>query len=109
MCYPLDLLRFFSPSFSLLFVFFKVTFAFTSVGTMAAEAKQVDPTEYRVPRNFKLLDELESAEKGKYSDAKKYGEDAIYITVGLNGQDPTFTNWNGSIIPHQVEWTCFFL
>ena len=76
---------------------------------MAAEAKQVDPTEYRVPRNFKLLDELESAEKGKYSDAKKYGEDAIYITVGLNGQDPTFTNWNGSIIPHQVEWTCFFL
>merc|ERR1712228_898636 len=38
---------------------------------------------------------------GKYSDAKKYGEDAIFITVGLNGQDPTFTNWNGSIIPHQ--------
>ena len=60
-----------------------------------------DPAAYRVPRNFKLLDELESAEKGKYSDAQKYGEDCSWITLGLDGPDATFTHWNASIIPHQ--------
>eukprot|EP01083_Nonionella_stella_P148329 469299_1 len=63
--------------------------------------QQKDPTEYRVPRNFKLLDELESAEKGKYGDVKKYGQDCNMVTLGLDGQDATFTHWNASIIPHQ--------
>ena len=57
---------------------------------------------YKVPRNFKLLDELESAERGLYSDPKKYGDDCHWITLGLDGSDATFTHWNASIIPHQV-------
>ena len=65
--------------------------------------QKVDPTEYRVPRNFKLLDELESAEKGKYGDVKKYGQDCLMVTLGLDGQDASFTFWNASIIPHQVN------
>ena len=69
-----------------------------------AQEKVVDPTAYRVPRNFKLLDELESAEKGKYQDVKKYGQECNFINLGLDGQDATFTHWNASIIPHQVEW-----
>mmetsp|Transcript_4666 Transcript_4666/g.5832 ORF Transcript_4666/g.5832 Transcript_4666/m.5832 type:complete len:152 (+) Transcript_4666:106-561(+) len=56
---------------------------------------------YIVPRNFKLLDELENAEKGKYADATKFGEDCNWINLGLNGQDSTFTHWNATIIPHQ--------
>merc|ERR1712228_358202 len=63
--------------------------------------KQVDPTEYRVPRNFKLLDELNCAEKGNYTDAKKWGDACNWVTLGLDGQDSTFTHWNASIIPHQ--------
>eukprot|EP01083_Nonionella_stella_P127614 386523_1 len=61
----------------------------------------VDPTEYRVPRNFKLLDELENAEKGKYTDVKKWGDDCNWINLGLDGQDSTLTHWNATIIPHQ--------
>eukprot|EP00486_Rosalina_sp_Unknown_P012615 CAMPEP_0201592650 /NCGR_PEP_ID=MMETSP0190_2-20130828/190489_1 /ASSEMBLY_ACC=CAM_ASM_000263 /TAXON_ID=37353 /ORGANISM="Rosalina sp." /LENGTH=158 /DNA_ID=CAMNT_0048051519 /DNA_START=543 /DNA_END=1019 /DNA_ORIENTATION=- len=68
---------------------------------MAYSEQKVDPTEYRVPRNFKLLDELESAEKGKYGDVKKYGQDCLMVTLGLDGQDASFTFWNASIIPHQ--------
>ena len=60
-----------------------------------------DPTEYRVPRNFKLLEELENAEKGKYTDAKKWGDACNWVNLGLDGQDATFTHWNATIIPHQ--------
>lgn len=43
-----------------------------------------------VPRNFKLLDELEEAEKGA-----KGGAD---ISLGLDKADDTFmTNWNASV------------
>ena len=70
---------------------------------MAVASKWCDPTEYTIPRNFKLLDELESAEKGKYGDTAKYGQDCNFCNIGLEGMDPTFTNWNASIIPHQVE------
>mmetsp|Transcript_103229 Transcript_103229/g.126160 ORF Transcript_103229/g.126160 Transcript_103229/m.126160 type:complete len:155 (+) Transcript_103229:50-514(+) len=61
--------------------------------------KKADPTAYKVPRNFKLLDELEMAEKDKHG--KKYGDESAWINLGLNGQDATFTHWNASIIPHQ--------
>mmetsp|Transcript_73403 Transcript_73403/g.117002 ORF Transcript_73403/g.117002 Transcript_73403/m.117002 type:complete len:160 (+) Transcript_73403:88-567(+) len=67
-----------------------------------AQEKKVDPCEYRVPRNFKLLDELENAEKGKYTEIfQHYGQDVHMVTLGLDGQDSTFTDWNASIIPHQ--------
>ena len=56
-------------------------------------------TEYRVPRNFKLLDELEMCEKGKYHNVQKYGHDCNWVNLGLDGIDPTFTHWNGSLIP----------
>eukprot|EP00485_Elphidium_margaritaceum_P007452 CAMPEP_0202690112 /NCGR_PEP_ID=MMETSP1385-20130828/5218_1 /ASSEMBLY_ACC=CAM_ASM_000861 /TAXON_ID=933848 /ORGANISM="Elphidium margaritaceum" /LENGTH=157 /DNA_ID=CAMNT_0049345341 /DNA_START=58 /DNA_END=531 /DNA_ORIENTATION=- len=69
---------------------------------MAFHEQKVDPTEYRVPRNFKLLDELEAAEKGKYGDIfKEHGQDVNMINLGLDGQDSTFSDWNASIIPHQ--------
>jgi len=57
------------------------------------------PAEYRVPRNFKLLAELEEAEKG--SDDRKMVEDQMYVTLGLEDNDATFTNWAATIIPHQ--------
>mmetsp|Transcript_33783 Transcript_33783/g.54055 ORF Transcript_33783/g.54055 Transcript_33783/m.54055 type:complete len:158 (-) Transcript_33783:106-579(-) len=62
---------------------------------------QPDPTEYRVPRNFKLLDELENAEKGKYTDVQKWGDACNWANLGLDGQDATFTHWNATIIPQQ--------
>ena len=69
---------------------------------MAKDPNKVnDPAAYRVPRNFKLLAELEAAEKGQYTDAKKYGDDCNWINVGLDGADATFTHWNATIIPHQ--------
>jgi len=61
---------------------------------------KVDPAEYRVPRNFKLLAELEVAEKGKGQD-EKLSEDQLYITLGLVDNDATFSNWAATIIPHQ--------
>jgi len=57
-----------------------------------------DPAEYRVPRNFKLLAELEEAEKG--SDEKQ-SEDYMFVTLGLEDNDATFSNWAATIIPHQ--------
>jgi len=57
------------------------------------------PAEYRVPRNFKLLAELEEAEKG--TDDQKLGEDHRFITLGLEDNDATFTNWAATIIPYQ--------
>jgi ubiquitin-protein ligase len=43
----------------------------------------------KVPRNFKLLDELEKGEKGQNSDG---------VTVGLAVHDDiTLTHWNGTI------------
>ncbi|KAG8465779.1 hypothetical protein KFE25_005349 [Diacronema lutheri] len=43
----------------------------------------------KIPRNFKLLDELEKGEKGQNSDG---------VTVGLAIHDDiTLTHWNGTI------------
>lgn len=71
--------------------------------------EMVDPTEYRIPRNFKLLEEFEMVENNRYRRLrKKYGEDAMFITLSLSGQDPSFTNWNCSIIPHAV-WLIHFI
>eukprot|EP00494_Astrolonche_serrata_P031171 UN31440 len=65
-------------------------------------------TSYKVPRNFKLLEELENAEKGKYQKPEifpNYKQDANWITLGLNdgNEDSKFTHWNASIIPHQGQ------
>mmetsp|Transcript_57455 Transcript_57455/g.51748 ORF Transcript_57455/g.51748 Transcript_57455/m.51748 type:complete len:159 (-) Transcript_57455:23-499(-) len=68
---------------------------------MPKKNNKIDPTEYRVPRNFKLLEELENAEKGKYTDAKKWGDACNWVNLGLDGQDATFTHWNCTIIPMQ--------
>jgi ubiquitin-conjugating enzyme E2 variant len=44
-----------------------------------------------VPRTFKLYEELEKGEKGTLSDQN--------VSYGLtNGDDKTFTNWNGTIV-----------
>ena len=44
-----------------------------------------------VPRLFRLYDELERAEHAKLSDQS--------VSYGLDqGDDKTFTNWNGTII-----------
>ena len=43
------------------------------------------------PRTFKLFDELEKGEKGQLSDPS--------CSYGLtDGNDQTFTNWNGTIV-----------
>ena len=50
-----------------------------------------------VPRNFKLLDELEHSEKGQTD---------MNISYGLVDSSDTFlTEWNGGILgPHGVSW-----
>jgi len=67
----------------------------------------VDPTQFRVPRNFKLLDELEKAEKGHYEEEiALYGNENVgYCSVGLASTDDcaTFTKWNCTIIPQQGQ------
>ncbi|KAF3144603.1 E2 ubiquitin-conjugating protein mms2 [Orbilia oligospora] len=51
----------------------------------------------KVPRNFRLLEELEKGEKGQGSDACSLGLD--------DGNDIMMTNWNGTILgpPHSVH------
>ncbi|KAJ8602907.1 hypothetical protein MRB53_042291 [Persea americana] len=51
----------------------------------------------KVPRNFRLLEELEKGEKGLGADACSYGLD--------EGDDLLMTNWNGTILgpPHSVH------
>ena len=54
-----------------------------------------------VPRSFKLLDELEQAEKGKY-DAGKYGNAPQFISIGLaQPDDILLKSWNCTLIPAQ--------
>ncbi|PGH18564.1 hypothetical protein AJ79_00343 [Helicocarpus griseus UAMH5409] len=50
-----------------------------------------------VPRNFRLLEELENGEKGRGAEACSYGL--------ANGGDVTMTDWNGTILgpPHSVH------
>ena len=57
------------------------------------------PTDYHVPRIFKLLDELGCAEKGYYSLREKYGENRHWINIGLENNDINLINWVGSLIP----------
>ncbi|RLV87858.1 Ubiquitin-conjugating enzyme variant MMS2 [Meyerozyma sp. JA9] len=51
----------------------------------------------KIPRNFKLLEELEKGEKGLGAES---------ISYGLSSQDDiTMTNWNGTILgpPHSTH------
>ncbi len=52
--------------------------------------------DYRVPRNFKLLEELELGERGKYA-----GPHAGWISLGLDGDDILLSYWNATIIGPQ--------
>jgi len=50
---------------------------------------------YKIPRSFRLLDELNFAEKGKYPAHLS----SSTVSLGLsNSEDMTLTNWSGSII-----------
>ncbi|KAK7537556.1 ubiquitin-conjugating enzyme/RWD-like protein [Phyllosticta citribraziliensis] len=51
----------------------------------------------KVPRNFRLLEELEKGEKGLGAEACSYGLE--------NGDDLLMSNWNGTILgpPHSVH------
>lgn len=51
---------------------------------------------YRVPRNFKLLDELEKGERG-YNE----GEHAGWISLGLDGDDIYLSDWLATVIGPQ--------
>ncbi len=60
------------------------------------------PPQYKVPRSFKLLEELEGAEKGKYPES--LADVVPFISLGLaDGSDMNLTTWQASIIPDQVR------
>jgi ubiquitin-conjugating enzyme E2 variant len=52
--------------------------------------------EYIVPRNFKLLQELEDGEKGHNS-----GPHAPWVSLGLDGDDILLSDWNATVIGPQ--------
>ena len=55
-----------------------------------------------VPRNFKLLEELEKMEKGNTEMAISFGL--------VDGADVLLSNWNGGILgPHGVSFFCCFV
>ncbi|KAL4920220.1 ubiquitin-conjugating enzyme/RWD-like protein [Aspergillus aurantiobrunneus] len=51
----------------------------------------------RIPRNFRLLEELEKGEKGLGAEACSYGL--------ADGEDMMMSNWNGTVLgpPHSVH------
>ena len=61
---------------------------------MAAEKKAV------VPRNFRLLYELEAGEKGT-GDEKNKHPSAPWVSYGLDGDDILLSHWQGTIIGPQ--------
>ena len=63
-----------------------------------------DPTEYRIPRSFKLIMEMEDIEKGKYH-TNDWNEDCNHVALSplIDSDDDyiNLSNWHADFIPYQ--------
>ncbi|KYK55101.1 ubiquitin-conjugating enzyme variant MMS2 [Drechmeria coniospora] len=66
-------------------------------GPSIDEERTFEAMSAKVPRNFRLLEELEKGEKGLGAEACSYGLE--------DGEDLLMSNWNGTILgpPHSVH------